>query len=150
MTSSVISSLLLPHSHISIDPPFMIPFLYIFITVHSLPPSLPVSPHLITGALVNKCITHELIHGSFSSAPYVPTVKPQQLFQSLCKYVFSQLVQAVCDTPERGCFTSPQTTVLIKTPQELEKRRSADTFKRDREELNTWEGLTPPHTANQL
>lgn len=117
---------------------------------HPLPPYLPSLPHLIIAALVNKCITHELIHGSFSSAPYGPTVKPQQLFKVFCKYVFSQLVQAVCDATEQGLLHFTSNNCTDKTPQELEKCRSADTFKRDREELNTWEGLTPPHTTNQL
>lgn len=50
----------------------------ILLSLHFYP---SVRPHLITTALVNKCITHELIHGSFNSAPYGPTVKPQQLFK---------------------------------------------------------------------
>lgn len=103
--------------------------------------------HLITVALVNKCITHELIHGSFSSAPYGPTAKPQQLFKVFANMCFlSWSRQSVT----QGLLHFSSNNCTDKTPQELEKCRSADTFKRDREELNTREGLTTPHTTNQL
>lgn len=72
-----------------------------------------VSPHLITVALLNKCITHELIHGSFSSAPYGPTVKPRNFSKSLQICVFSTGAGGLWHDIG-GYFTSPQTTVLIK------------------------------------
>lgn len=102
-----------------------------FITLCILILSLGRQPHLITVALVNKCITHELIHGSFSSAPYGPTVK--QLFKVFANMCFlHQCRQSVTRHSRLLHFTSQNCT--DKTPQELEKCRSAHTFKRDREE----------------
>lgn len=86
-----------------------------------------VSPHLIIVALVNKCITHELIHGSFSSAPYGPTVKPQQLFKVFANMCFLYWCRQSV-TRHRGLLHFTSDNCTDKTPQELEKCRSADTF----------------------
>lgn len=77
--------------------------------------------------LLNKCISHavELIHRSFSAAPYGPTVTLHKVFKDLVlKHILFTGGRAisshiVCDTA-----SSPPTSVhiLCNTPQELDKK----------------------------
>lgn len=66
-------------SPFSLFPPYT-PYLFILLLSTFLP-----SLSIPTVALLNKCISHvvELIHGSFSSVPYGPTVKLHKVFKVL-------------------------------------------------------------------
>lgn len=78
--------------------------------------------------LLNKCISHvvELIHRSFSSAPYGPTVTLHKVFKDLVlKHILFPGRHAISSNVVCDTTSSPPTSahILYNTPQELEKRR---------------------------
>lgn len=77
--------------------------------------------------LLNKCISHavELIHRSFSSAPYGPTVTLHKVFKDLVlKHILFTGGRDISSNIVCGTTSSPQISVhiLYNTPQEVDKK----------------------------